>query len=138
MTGMQQALMGGGTRVSFVIGQVQDIRATPTPSSGSVAFNSDGTISYTGGASSGSNAWISPAFAGVGSSYWVRFVVNSGTAPTGSAVATTLALSSNQTWTWANASLGVKVANCTITVYADAGATIALASSTFPVDVESN
>lgn len=138
MTGMQQALMGGGSRVSFTVFSIGDVHAIPATSSASVAFNSDGSISITGNGSAASPFWIIPPAAGVGANYWVKLVVNSGFAPTGSATNTVLALSANQTWTWNVISGVVHTANCTITVYGDAGGTVVLASSTFAVDVESN
>lgn len=137
MTGMQQILLGGGVVISFTVNSVTDVRASPITAVGSVTFDQDGLIGYVGNGSNGSARYANPPLPGIGNFYWVKIVVNSGTAPAGSAVNTVLALSTSRTWSWTSTAGQTKSANCTISVYADAAGTILLASSTFPVQVES-
>jgi hypothetical protein len=47
--------------------------ATPGPYSASLTLTSAGTSSVSGGTSTVSGNWATPAFAGVGDSWWVRF-----------------------------------------------------------------
>ena len=67
---------------------IGDGLAAGGPSSGTVQFNSDGTILLTAsfaGAATGPANWYAPPVSGVGSSYWVRWTLTAGTFTTGTA-----------------------------------------------------
>lgn len=69
-----------------------------------VTFGSNGSIStatflYTVTDSIGGDSWYAPATTGIGSSYWIRASVTSGTSPTGTSLNTWNSLSSPATWT---------------------------------------
>ncbi len=55
---------------------------TTDPSSTTVSFNSDGTITKTDN-NGGESTWLGPTITGVGSYYWIRFTLSSGPTPTG-------------------------------------------------------
>lgn len=136
MTGMQQAMLGAGGIIAFSITGLADSQTAPITATASATFNSDGTLFIVGNGSAGSG-WRTPPATGIGAFYWIRLVVNSGLGPNaGDLVNTILALSSNRTWGW-TVSNTVRNGNATITIYADAGATIPLASSTFSANVAS-
>lgn len=136
MSGIQMMILGVGGSVSFDITLVGDTRISPNSASASVSFETNGTIAYTGNDSSGSPNWFAPTTDGIGNSYWVKFTVNSGTAPTsGSAIDTVLALSSSRTWSWSRSASGSTTANCTIAVFSDSGGTQLVHSDSFNVAV---
>jgi hypothetical protein len=132
-------MLGGGRTVIFDIAAVNDLRVSPTTATGRVFFVSDGTITYTGNGAGGSASWTIPAPArGIGANYWIKLVVNTGAAPTiGDVAGSVLSLSVNRSWGWTASAGQSRIANCTISIYSDAGGTNLLASDTFTVDVES-
>lgn len=138
MSGMQQALMGGGgVAVAIAISNINDIRATPVTATGSLTLNGDGSVTYVGGGAGGSPTWATPVQAGNGALFWVRLVVNAGPNPSGSAVNTVLSLVAGQGWSWIATAGQVKSGNCTITIYSDAGGVNAVSTDGFTFDVES-
>jgi hypothetical protein len=103
--------------------------------SASLSFNTDGTISVTGLDSSAGPNWRSPTLAGIGSSYWYRLTVNSGTSPTGASVGAWIQGSVTRTWTWTRVIPGVTSAACTIEVSGDSGGVSVVGSDTFNVAI---
>lgn len=140
MTGMQQSLAALGNLLGFSVNAVSDIQVTPTLATGSINLQAQGNIVYVGNASSGAASWYSPATPGIGSSYWSKLTLNSGTAPTaGPAPGTviSMAVNGNALWSWQSTAGQIKTANCTISVYSDAAGTVLISSATFNVDVRS-
>lgn len=130
----KQTFTSGGLASNVVT--VSSFAASPATSSASVQLNTDGTSTYTGTLTSGSANWFTPTTGGIGSSYWVQLVVNSGTAPNGGSGTSLLALSSARSWLWSRATNGVTTANCTLNFYSDAGGVTLVHSDTFTVSVE--
>jgi hypothetical protein len=98
-------------------------------------LNSNGTITTTGNTSSAGSNWYTPTTGGIGSSYWAMLTVNSGTAPTSGTAGSVLFLNGGETWTWTRSTNGTTTANCTLTIYSDAGGVTAVASDSFSVSV---
>lgn len=96
----------------------------------SVTVKADGSIAVSGidqdggaGSTSG-GGWYSPTTAGIGSGYWVRMTLLSGTAPgTSPGLGTWLQLSSDRQWGWSRASNGSTTATVKIEIATDSGGT---------------
>lgn len=139
MTGIFQALLAsGGSIVPLTNMTASDTQSFPVPASASISFSSTGVISYTGNASSGPVSWFLPHTIGVGNQYWIKLTVNSGTGPTSGTAGSVLALSAGQIWTWLKNTLGAITANCTITLYSDAGGASPVTSGTLSVVSDSS
>jgi hypothetical protein len=61
-------------------------------------------------------SWYQPNTASIGSSYWVRLTIVSGSTPGSGTVGSWLALSSTQTWIWTSATTGVSTVGATVLV----------------------
>ncbi len=100
MSGVHLVMSGGtGGGIVTPLGSIalEDIRVTTATAS--ITVNTDGSISLNHG--SGPSNWYSPSVAGIGSSYWVRLHVNSGSAPSsGSGTETWLQLTGLRSWSW--------------------------------------
>lgn len=132
---MMMLLAVGGT-VDLNISVIGDTEISPTNPSASVQLNTDGTITYTGNDSVGDPNWFIPTTTGIGSSYWCKLHVDSGTNPTsGDALDTVLALSSVRNWQWSRSTLGTTSATCTLSIYSDSGGTNLVDSDSFTVAV---
>jgi len=129
---------GGGGVVSPLaitdIGSESNYYAT----SASFTLTKDGGISSSGTTSTTGPNWFSPLTSGIGSSYWARVTVNSGTSPDSGTVGSAVALSSNRTWTWNRSASGSSVANITVDIASDAGMVSIVATVTFVVTVTVN
>lgn len=121
MTGSTQIFMGADSPVQSPTVVLSDTKTGATATC-SITLNTDGTITVAGsGSSSVPPAWYSPTTAGIGSSYWCKCTVNSGSAPGNPN--TVLALSSAQSFGLTRAALGSVTGNWTISIYRDAGGT---------------
>jgi hypothetical protein len=79
--------------------------ASPTATSGTINFNSNGTISNSATAASqtirGANtAYYRPTTVSIGTSYWIRATTTSGSAPTTGTMGSWTQLSSNRSWVY--------------------------------------
>lgn len=119
ISGPAYALPAGGT------GDVSTAIAAVT----TLAMNSAGTYSIAGNTSGvlQSGNWVTPTAFAPGA-YTIRVHQNSGTAVTGSALDTDLALSSNRTWTLTEAAVGTLTANLTLTLKDGGGNTVKTAT----------
>lgn len=86
---------GGVARLvyqGFTIASAPGINKTKAgtgPQTMTVTVETDGTISYTSGATgSGGTSWGTPTTVGIGTSYWVRFVHTAGDSPTSNGAST--------------------------------------------------
>lgn len=126
VSGVQMVLMGtfGGGPVSFGTFSADAVAVPPAAAIATGTMRSDGRLANQAG---GSVVWHSRAVAGVGSTFWTRATLLSGTAPTGAALATWLPLSANQAWSLAQTTVGSKLCSLRIEVAtssAGAGAAI--------------
>lgn len=93
--------------VSFAGIILSDTQASPSNPSASLQFGTNGSVSKTGSDSQGPSAWYSPLTTGIGSSYWVRFTLVSGTAPTTNpGTGVWLQLSAARLWAWSRTTIG--------------------------------
>lgn len=89
------------------------------------------TVSDDGGSTASNYDWYSPPAPGVGTGYYVRLTVNSGTSPNGtptSPAATWLALSSERIFRWERSTVGTLNANITLEIATDSGGVSVVAS----------
>lgn len=92
------------------------------PTSAGIRYESDGdVITLSGGVGTDAGDWISPKAAAPGS-YEIRATLNSGTSPTGSAVGSWLALSTNREWSLSATAGTMKT--CQLTIEIRLGATV--------------
>ena len=101
---------------------IGDGAATGAPSSGTVQFNSDGTILLTASNTTpgfGPSSWYATPVAGVGSSYWIRWTLTAGTFTTGTA------------GSWLSLATGASVGKAV-------GSGVGAASATFTVQIASD
>jgi hypothetical protein len=129
MAGILSLLAGlVGIRFKLPTIDASDIAASGT-SSASIQVNSNGAYLSAGATSGTAEAgnWVTPTAAAPGS-YTIRCHVNSGATPTGSAVDTDLACSSNRAWTNARATAGTTTSNVTLTLKDGAGNTVKTAT----------
>lgn len=96
-------------------------------------LNTDGTVTASfvdgdGGSTIGSASWFTPTTAGIGSSYWVRYTVTSGTATTNGASSFTQ-LNAARSIT-KSASAGTASCTFTIEIATDSGGTNIVLTST--------
>lgn len=107
-----------------------DVVLSPASAVVDVGLNTDGTAQYDSFGSPVNFNWHAPTTTGIGSSYWCRMTVNSGTALTGSATGSILALSSNRNWTLTRSGVGVNTTNATLEIFSDAAGANLVASRT--------
>jgi hypothetical protein len=139
MSGMLLAVMGGGGSGivnPIPINNFSDIAIDPADATAALIFNSDGSGEMNGTVSN-PFSWFEPETVGIGSSYWIRLTVNSGTSPSGT-VGVWLALSSSRSWTLTRTTIGVSTGNYTLEIASDSGgvSVVASASITMTADVE--
>lgn len=114
-------LMLGAAQVRDVVAisdqGIFDFNVDPGSASAQYDVNSDGTISYVTAVSGSGTVenWISP-IASAGGNYEVRATKISGTNPTGSALATWLALSTGRSWTLSQTGTGTKACQLQIEI----------------------
>jgi len=96
--------------VVYSVGAVSahDSRFSPTNSAAEIAVKQNGTIVGEGNQSATSTNWITPRDSTSGDDFEVEFHVNSGSTPTGAAMDTWLALTSDQTIALAQTVAGSK------------------------------
>lgn len=111
---------------------------------GTVTLNTNGTMTATDNGltqslSTCSPNWYSPTTVGIGSSYWVKFTLDTGNAwDSGLVNNTVYALSSARALTWTTTSIpGTKAATATARIYSDAGGTTLVATVAITVDLQS-
>lgn len=109
----------------------------PTSAIATLTFGTDGTITIAGSGTSNQTAyWYKPATSGIGSSYWLRVTVNSGSSLTGSSTGTWLQLSTSRSFNLTSSGNGVLSTNITIEIATDSGGSniVASASATLSAD----
>lgn len=115
-------MMAGGGGVTYTAWSVAFESPIGVNSFASITLGSNGVVSYSGGntdnTSPGAN-WFSPTQAGVGSLYWVRATVTSGTATDTGTFGSWLSLSAGQSW-GQNAAIGSKSTTFTLEFASDA------------------
>lgn len=129
------AAMGQSTVVAISDQSLADVSVDPVVGV-TYAVNSDGTVSYfTVVSGSGTiENWVNPTSA-AGADYEVRVTKNSGTNPSGSSLATWLALSSSRSWTIGQFGLGNTSCNLTVEIR-DASTLVMLDSATVEMIAE--
>lgn len=81
--------------------------------------------------------WYAPNTVGIGSSYWARMDLNSGTGPTsGPSLSTWHSLSSFLNWEWSRATVGITAANVTLRIASDAAGSTVVATATYDIEAE--
>lgn len=109
-----------------------------------LALNTDGTIT---GTASGTTTnvsvptnWYSPTTTSIGSSYYVKYTLNSGNTWSGGLVSGTVyQLSAVRSITWTSTGVGApppsKLANVTVNIYSDAGGTNLVSTGTLDISL---
>jgi hypothetical protein len=135
-----QALFGSGSFaggvVAIAVTAISDATIAPASASSTLTLGSSGTITYAGSGSGGGANWFTPTTASIGSSYWAKLTVNTGTAPNSGTVGSVVSLSAGQAWTWSRSTNGTTNATCTLQIFSDAGGTSLVATDNFSVVVE--
>jgi hypothetical protein len=102
------------------------IRTTvsPTVATATVDFNSDGTGTSTA-AISGTNSWswYSPTTTNIGSSFWIRATLVSGTTPTSGTMNTWISLSTGPNWSNTLSGTGFRVSEIQFDIATDSAGT---------------
>ncbi len=119
------------------IAELEDAEVSPTNPSASIALETDGTLTPTGNGTVTGPNWFLPTTGGIGTSYWVRLTLDSGTSPTsGDVVGSWLQITASRNWAWARTTVGITAAVCTLEISSDSGGATVVASCTFNVTVE--
>lgn len=141
MSGVQMALAGsssGGIQ-AFSVGLSNNSVATGIRSA-SFTLVSDGTSTRTpngGGSAVAGPNWYAPTTASIGSSYWVKLVINSSATTTISGSATNTVMSvSGAGWTFTNTATNNEgTGSGTLSFYTDSGGTNLVATGSVSWDV---
>lgn len=136
--GFMAILLAGGGAVSLVGAAVGDDILQPATASCSFTFGTDGAGTFTGNLSPASTPWFTPLTAGIGSSYWVKVTLNTGTAPGGDVTGSWLALSSARSWSLTRAINGTVSNNLTVQIASDAAGANVVATATFTMTATRN
>jgi hypothetical protein len=116
-----------------------------TATYGGAATMTDGVSIVTNGTIAGSGSlnyagpanWYSPTTTGIGSSYWVKFTLNSGSAWAAGLVNNTIyALTASRTIQWSTTIGTTKTASVTVSIYSDSGGTTLVSSGTMAVSLD--
>ena len=88
------------------------------PASCGFEFTTAGTVVVTGlGSTQSGSQWFNPTTGGIGSSYWVKVSITSGSNPTTSpGLGVWLPLTSNRYWAWSRTILGSVFAGFTVSI----------------------
>jgi hypothetical protein len=115
-----------------------DAYASSGSVSGSISFNSDGTITSSDGGYSGPVRWYTSTVVGIGASYQVRFTLSSGNDwDEGLFSGTAYSLSSARTLTWTSGAGVLKNASVAVEILEVASGAV-VTTGTLVVEVESN
>jgi len=108
------------------------------PTTASITFLNDGTISYYDPAISyGSTEWFTPSGGTPGNNYWIKATRISGVATSGMANGTIYSLATSQSIELtATGSLTIRVSAGTIDIYSDAGGTTRVGGGTYNINAE--
>ena len=130
--------LGGTGVVSSLPIVLSDAPATGGAAA-AVTFNTNGSITVSGDGSTAPTNWYIPTTTSIGNSYWIKFVLNSGSQWVGYGTTlisgTVYALSSARGPGWTVVAGTSKSANATVTIYSDSGGINALVSGTFNVNI---
>lgn len=94
--------------------------AFPSTATAELAFVTDGIYTAT---SQANTNWFTPTTPGIGSSYWVRATLNSGTTPSGPAMGTWVQVNVNRVWSLTQAGIGTVSCVLDLAVATDSGGT---------------
>jgi len=85
-----------------IVGDTMDVNASISDAAGFTLSSNGHLTTYTLGNETHTTAsvWVTPAVTGVGSAFWARVTLVSGTAPTVGTTGSWIALSSSRTWSW--------------------------------------
>lgn len=107
MSGSMVMWMGGGGGPTIFGGAISAFRFGASAASVTASLNTDGSLSASGSGDTvnvsqvNGDSWYAPPTTGIGSSFYVRATLSSGSAPSsGSGTGTWLALSSARSWTY--------------------------------------
>jgi hypothetical protein len=104
-----------------------------------MTFYTDGTArEKSNSVMSAHTNWTTPGSTGIGSSYWIRRVLTSGSAPTGLANNVWTSLSSAQSLTISTTSGQTKNSSGTLALATDSGGTNIVATGTYYLDSDSS
>jgi hypothetical protein len=119
----------GGVINPIPINSFGRIALDPADATVTLEFDTDGDGSMQGNVTNAFE-WFSPVTPGIGTGYWIRLTVNSGTSPSGSAVGSWLQLSSARSWSLTRTTIGTFTGNYTLEIATDSGGTNIVASQT--------
>lgn len=140
MTAITQALIGSsGSSGPNLSGGITLSAGTLAPTSADASFTigTSGGMTYEDG--SGPANWYTPSTASIGTSYYYRLTISTGSNPTfGGTAGTVYQGTSARQYGWTATSGVTVVATGTLSIYSDAGATQLVASCAVDVNVESS
>lgn len=142
MSGILQLLASGGAGPTDFGGTLYRSNFGSTCSA-SLTVGSDGSFSVGGTGSIvsntiGSDAWYYPNLAGVGSSYWVRATLSSGSTPSTGTMGSWQQLSSGRTWSNSSGggAFGSRTSTILFEVSTSSGGTPVVCSGTVTITAE--
>lgn len=131
MSGIFAGLAADSGSVALNITAIGDSKPIGT-ATGSLTLGTDGSQSTAGTDSvAGVSWWTAAPQTGIGSSYWAKMTVNSGSALSGAATGSVLALSAARTWSLSRTGIGSNTSNVTLEIFSDAGGTQLVSSKSF-------
>jgi hypothetical protein len=138
VSGAMMLILGsGGPSFPSFGGTVSALVPAPSTATAGVTFGTDGSISFNGSGPAADTNWRRPTLAGVGSSFWVRATVNSGTLSSGTS-GSWLQLNSARSWTKTSTGAGLLTCSITLQVASDAGGTNIVSSGTYSLQADSS
>jgi hypothetical protein len=120
---------GGGGIVSPLPGGTFSGTTAGSTATVGMTFTTAGDVNRDFGGSTFQHRWYNPNTTGIGSNFWIRVTLSSGTTPTGS-LNSWLQLSTNRSWSVARPTVGTNTSVLAVSIATDAiGANIVATGS---------
>lgn len=123
---------------NFVNATVDHTTISPTNANAGISLQTDGTVSLNAGNTVAPTtlAWYTPTVAGIGSSYWARATIVSGSFSSGSGTGSWIAISGAPGWNRNRTTIGTTSVTFTLEIASDAGGANIVASATITLNAE--
>ena len=134
MSGIMMALIGSSNSPFALFAGATINKATLSPANATAALdlNSDGTCSRPGDSPASLPNWFSPTTTGIGSSYWAKATISSGSFSSGSGTGI-VSLSGGAGWTRSQTAVGSSSVTFTVEIFSDSGGVNKVAQATFTI-----
>jgi hypothetical protein len=129
---MQALLTSNSARIGGFSYTSEDDQIAPTNAFASFNIGSDGACSASGNHNAGNPPpnWYFPGSTGIGSLYWVRATVTSGSTSGGSSTGVWISCNSSPGWSRNATSVSVQTVNLTLDFASDSGGTNIVGTAT--------